>query len=95
MNIFSGQKRELEDESNQSANFKKLKNDLGLLFGGSQPLGMQHSTVVSFRELTLLDDKVCFISYLRFLYLYIYVNACNTPASAIGHLITSGVASMR
>jgi hypothetical protein len=64
MSLFAGQKRELEDDSGQSANFKKLKSDLGTLFGlgfgsGSSTLVPQHNTVVSFRELTILDDKVC------------------------------------
>lgn len=59
MSIFAGHKRELGEDDGGSANFKKLKSDLGALFGfGSNTLIQQHNTVVSFRELAILDDKV-------------------------------------
>lgn len=61
MSLFAGHKRELgADDDGGSANFKKLKGELGALFGfGNNTLLQQHNTVVSFRELSLLDDKVC------------------------------------
>lgn len=61
MSLFAGHKRELgDDDGGQSANFKKLKSDLGALFGfgNGNTLIQQHNTVVSFRELAILDDKV-------------------------------------
>ena len=66
MSLFAGNKREMgggEDDGG-SANFKKLKADLGTLFGfGGNTLLQQHTTVVSFRELALLDDKVRHLSH--------------------------------
>lgn len=63
MSLFAGHKRELgADDDGGSANFKKLKGELGALFGfGNNTLLQQHNTVVSFRELSLLDDKVCIL----------------------------------
>jgi hypothetical protein len=71
MSLFAGHKRDLDasnhDDGNQSANFKKLKSDLGALglfgFGSGTTLLQQHNTVISFRELSLLDDKVCRFDY--------------------------------
>lgn len=72
MSLFAGHKRELGEEDGGSANFKKLKADLGTLFGfGNNTLLSQHSTVVSFRELAILDDKVSLCSFLS---LYCYVS---------------------
>eukprot|EP00026_Physarum_polycephalum_P013109 Phypoly_transcript_13480.p1 GENE.Phypoly_transcript_13480~~Phypoly_transcript_13480.p1 ORF type:complete len:348 (+),score=34.77 Phypoly_transcript_13480:50-1045(+) len=91
MSLFAGHKRELgEDEG--SATFKKLKADLGTLFGfGSNTLLQQHSTVVSFRELAVLDDKAC-TNLVEILKLHGYYKVKEMPpefVNACGNLYSS------
>jgi hypothetical protein len=72
MSLFAGHKRELGDDDGTSANFKKLKSDLGTLFGfGGNTLLQQHNTVVSFRELLMLDDKVRILGF-HFRYIAVF-----------------------